>query len=291
MPSGWVKEPILVFIAIGVLLFAWPSSGPDPMTISVDRDTLIRFIENRTKNFSGSVSSGFDELSEIAIKDALQQYIREEALYRKALALGLDQEDYVIRQRLVQRVEYLSEGQIVPAPTERELQVYYRANLDLFSQPETVTFTHVFFSHGHSSANAREKAVSTLAVLRSENIRFEQAPGYGERFLYQLNYVEKNADEIRSHFGEAMVEPLFTLEPGPGWQGPLRSAHGYHLVMLTGRTEPFVESFDASKSEARVRWLAEQQQLKRDTLIADAVAEYELSVSEEIRSRLGGSIN
>ena len=78
MRAGWVKEPILIFCVIGCLLFALPSSEVDPHTIIVDRATLISFIENRTKNFTGSVEAGFDELSAVAVQDALKQYVREE---------------------------------------------------------------------------------------------------------------------------------------------------------------------------------------------------------------------
>ena len=58
MRAGWVKEPILIFCVIGFLLFALPSSEVDPHTIIVDRATLISFIENRTKNFTGRYQEG-----------------------------------------------------------------------------------------------------------------------------------------------------------------------------------------------------------------------------------------
>jgi hypothetical protein len=35
-------------------------------------------------------------------------YVREEVLYREALALGLDRDDLVVRRRLVQKMEMLA---------------------------------------------------------------------------------------------------------------------------------------------------------------------------------------
>ena len=287
MRAGWVKEPILIFCVIGFLLFALPSSEVDPHTIIVDRATLIRFIENRTKNFTGSVEAGFDELSAVAVQDALKQYVREEALYRKALALGLDNQDYVIRQRLVQRVEYLSEGEIVSEPNETDLRAFYESNIYLFEVSATVTFTHVFFSYGGSAEKAKDRAMSMLSLLRSDGVRFEQAPSYGERFLYQRNYVETSLDEIDSHFGDGMWQSLFSMKPSEGWQGPISSEHGYHVVMLIDKREAFVENFEAVQSQIRTRWLVENEEKNRNKHIEDTVAEYQVILDGLLKNRIG----
>ena len=289
MKTGWVREPILIFFVIGILLFVWPSSEPESQIINIDRASLIRFIENRTRNFSGSVSESFDELSDAAIMDAVDQYNREETLYRKALALGLDREDYVIRRRLVQRVEYLSQGQIIHEPGDAELRTYYLENQALFAQLAKVTFTHVYFSEARNGKTARKQATSALEELRSGKVRFDQAPGYGERFLYHLNYVDKSAEEIKSHFGAEMTASLFALAPGDRWQGPLRSTHGYHLVMLTDRIPAYVEEFAASKALVRTRWMAQQQQLQQEASVTATMAEYQVELSEELKDRLGAS--
>ena len=289
MKTGWVKEPILIFFVVGILLFVWQSSEPESHIINIDRASLIRFIENRTRNFSGSVAENFNKLSDAAIMDAVYQYIREETLYRKALALGLDREDYVIRQRLVQRGEYLSQGQIIPEPEDAELRAYYLENQALYARSAKVTFTHVYFSEARNGEAALVQATSALEELRSGKVRFDQAPGHGERFLYHLNYVDKSAEEIKSHFGAEMTASLFALAAGDWWQGPLRSTHGYHLVMLTDRTPAYVEEFADSKARVRTRWMAEQQQLQQEASVTATMAEYEVELSEELKDRLGAS--
>ena len=289
MKNGWVKEPILIFFVVGILLFVWQSSEPESHIINIDRASLIRFIENRTKNFSGSVAGNFDELSDAALMDAVYQYIREEMFYRKALALGLDLEDYVIRQRLVQRVEYLSQGQIIPEPEDAELRAYYLENQALYARPVKVTFTHVYFSEARNGEAALVQATSALEELRSGKVRFDQAPGHGERFLYHLNYVDKSAQEIESHFGADMAASIFALSPEDRWHGPLRSIHGYHLVMLTDRAPAYVEEFSVSKSLARARWMAQQKNFQKEASVRAIIAEYQVELSKELKERFTAS--
>ena len=286
MKLRWAKEPIIIFFIIGIGLFLWPSSEPDSQTINIDRAKLIRFIENRTQNFSDDVSESFDELSDAAFKDALDQYLREEALYRKALALGLDREDYVIRQRLVQQVEYLYQGKIIGEPEGDELRNYYLENQELFVQPAKVTFTHVYFSEAKNREAALDRAISALEDLRSAKVRFDEAPRYGERFLYHLNYVGKSAEEIESHFGAAMTASIFALLPDGRWHGPLQSMHGYHLVMLTDRSPTYVEEFSVSKSRARRRWMAKQKNFQLQASLRAMIDEYQVELSKGLKDRL-----
>jgi hypothetical protein len=39
----------------------------------------------------------------------VRDYIREEAAYREALALGLDRDDMIVRRRLRQKLEFVSD--------------------------------------------------------------------------------------------------------------------------------------------------------------------------------------
>ncbi len=44
--------------------------------------------------------------TERELEGLIKQFIREEILYREAIAMGLDQNDTVIRRRLAQRMEW-----------------------------------------------------------------------------------------------------------------------------------------------------------------------------------------
>lgn len=275
MTVSWFKEPIVLFFAAGAILFVWQSLDQDENIIVVDEPILVRFIENRTKNFSGSISARFEKMSEEAKADVIQQYVREEALHRHALKLGLDQEDYVIRQRLVQRMEYMSEVADVEDPEENELREYYDKNQEEFFVEPVVTFTHVFF---RPSEGVMTVASESLERLNRERIPFEKAPQHGQRFNYQLNYVEKSRQQVASHFGGAFASQVFQLEPGDVWQGPVESEYGLHNILLTHRTRGTTAPFETAREQIRGRLIVLRQRGQQEERINSIVSQYEVDV-------------
>ena len=153
-------------------------------------------------------------------------------------------------------------------------------------QPAKVTFTHVYFSEAKNREAALDRAIAALEELRLAKVRFDEAPRYGERFLYHLNYVGKSAEEIESHFGAAMTASIFALLPDGRWHGPLQSMHGYHLVMLTDRSPAYVEEFSVSKSRARRRWMAKQKSFQLQASLRAMIEEYQVELSKELKDRL-----
>jgi parvulin-like peptidyl-prolyl isomerase len=205
-------------------------------------------------------------------KQLLASLIREEALYREALSWGLDKEDYVIRRRLVQSLEFSLGGDAtVPgALNDRALRDYFAANRDRYAEPPTVTFTHVFFSFGEGG---RERArLRAEQALRALNARRRDAGSTGDRFLYHVNYAHQGLDMIRSHFGDEMAAQLFALEPGEEWRGPFVSPYGLHLVRLSGSSAGGVPAFESIRDlvarDAAQAAVRERQQRALDRIVA-----------------------
>ena len=96
---------------------------------------------------------------------SVADFVREEVLYREALALGLDRDDLVVRRRLVQKMEMLAlrDG---PGISESDLMDHYLAHRADYAVPESVSFRHVFFSVAARGADAHAAAGAALADLR-----------------------------------------------------------------------------------------------------------------------------
>ena len=261
----FLREPLVHFLAIGIGLFvlfdlvAPEESNLDSKTIVVDRDALLTFVQFRSKAFNPEVAAArLDALSDEELQRLVADYVREEALHREALALGMDQNDYVIKQRLIQSLQFITNGFVSAAVnvSDEEVAEYYEANRDDYYVDPYVTFTHVYFSNDrHGREQARQLAETQLAELNDQNVPFSESTRHGERFLYNVNYVERTEDFIASHFGKAMAAAVFELEPDNGqWYGPFESAYGHHLVMLTKRTEgvypPLEEIADSVREDA-----------------------------------------
>ena len=281
--TGWIRtilcEPISYFLVLGSVLYlsyGWlnPDDTTNSRVISVDRDSLMRFIQFRTQSFTDNAGEKLDSLSSDALADIIAQYIEEEALYRQAMAYGMAKDDYVIKRRMVQKMEFLAEGTTpaVTSLTTSELEAYYEEHREDYKVPAAVTFTHVFFSADRHGNAVDKLAQETLGILTENNVRFDQAPNYGERFPYQLNYVERTQEEVASHFGEEMAQAIFRLQPDRArWQGPVRSEFGMHLVLLTraeaARIPLLQEVRDQLANELQRRREVERKQKAIDELI------------------------
>ena len=277
-----LKDPLVHFLVAGALLFVVASAVNPPKTpddrIIVDRAALLQFIQYRSKAFEANAAADFlDSLDAEARARLVDSYVREEALVREAKSLGLEENDYVIRQRLMQKAEFLAEATApVIVPDEKEIAAYYAENSARYLSPPSATLTHVFVSFdGKPPAAARAKAGALLAKLKADHAGFNDAPAYGDRFLFHKNYVERTDDYIASQLGDEVAAAVFDAGARlDDWRGPYRSQYGYHLIFITDRTAarlpPLAEIHDLVLSD-----LAED--LRQDSIekaIATIVAKY-----------------
>ncbi len=257
-----VKEPLVHFLLLGLGLFvlfrivSGGGSTEDSRTIDVNRDTLMTFIQFRTRAFDPAMTAErFDAMSPDEQQLLVDDYIREEALYREALALGMDKNDYVIKRRMIQSIEFITSGFATAAVdlSDDELQAWFEQHRDDYYVAPYVTFAHVFFSNEQRpQSDALALATRKLDELNNATVTFGEAPQHGERFPFFVNYVERPPQFLASHFGAPMTEALFSLQPDASvWRGPFESPYGTHLVLLTVRQEGFYPDFDDVKISVR----------------------------------------
>ena len=287
-----LKEPLVHFLAAGLGLFVLfgivnrDEPDGDPNVVIVDHDALLTFTQYRIKAFNPTLAEEkLASLSGDELQRLIDDYVREEVLHREALQLGLDEDDYVIRRRLVQKLEFITEGFAEAGANldQAALRRYFDANkADYYVEP-FVTFTHVFFeTEDRPRAEAQAAAEKKLVELNRDSVLFADAPQHGDRFLYHVNYVERTPEYVASHFGVPMAKALFELEPNDLiWRGPFDSPYGVHLVMLT-TSEPGRDP-DLSELEGRVREDAKRARIREETeaAIADIVGTYDVRVVYE----------
>ncbi len=161
-----VRDPLTHFLAGGGLLFAVfallhggdTTGTPDGKTIVVDRPALLNFMQYESAAFQPEVfSTKFDAMSAKDRKALVDDYVRQEALVREARAMGLDQGDYVIRRRVVQKMMYLMDDTATQTfnPSDADLQRYFQAHQDVYRNAATVTFTQVFVDNDAEASRRR----------------------------------------------------------------------------------------------------------------------------------------
>ena len=99
------REPLVHFLAIGILLFVVFGLVNDDQSargdrIEITRADLDQFVAIFSKQWQRQPSPQ-------ELQGLIDARIREEVLYREALAMGLDKDDTIVRRRLAQKVEFL----------------------------------------------------------------------------------------------------------------------------------------------------------------------------------------
>ena len=140
-----LKEPLVHFLVLGGLIFAWSAWRGEPVdpaerTIEVDREqqALIALDFERTMQRPPT---------DAELDGLIGRWVREEVLYREALRLGLDSGDPVVRRRLAKKMDFLAASEAELAqPTDAELREWYSANGALFSGGGTLSFAQRYFA-------------------------------------------------------------------------------------------------------------------------------------------------
>jgi len=283
-----LREPLLHFLIAGGLLFgifAWshrgaqkPTSGK---TIVVDKASLLNFLQYRNKAFKPDYfESQLDAMSPRELQDLGDQFVEEELLYREAKSLGLEEGDDVIRQRLVQKMNFLIEdlADTSGTPSEAELEEYLKKNQAQYVIEPSVTFTHVFTdSSVHGEKAARELAERLKTQLNSAHAAFNDAPQFGDRFPFLQNYVERTFDYIESNFGKEFAAQIRKLTPSQTqWVGPIRSEYGYHLVLLTSRSEGRAPQLQEIRTQVEEDWIRDRKQKARTLSLRELASQYNI---------------
>jgi peptidyl-prolyl cis-trans isomerase C len=223
------REPLFFFLLAGAVIFAVSelTSGPGDDYLIAVTDAERARISDQWRAQMGRAPTD-EELAGL-----VEQWVREEIYYREALRMGLDRNDVIIRRRLAQKLTFLTEDVIAgAAPSTDELEAYFEANSQRYRIPERFTFRHRYFST-ERRPNAREDAAAALA---DETVR-------GDPFMLQKAYALRSSREIGDLFGADFADGLARLTPG-SWQGPIRSAYGWHVVLVEQRAPARLPSLE-----------------------------------------------
>jgi len=286
----FLKDPLAHFLALGLGLFLLygalnpgGGAGDDPKRIVVDRDALLTFVQYRTKTFEPKLAAArLDSMSGDQLKRLIDDYVREEALHREAAALGLGRNDYVIKRRMIQKVDFITQGfaEAVVKLSEDDINAYYEANRKRYSIPAFITFTHVFFgTENRTPSEAMALAQAKLAELRRQAVPFSDAPKHGERFPYGVNYVERTRDHVESHFGPETTQALFDLEPDESvWRGSFLSPYGAHLVMSVNKNDARIPALEDVRGRVEADLKSERKKAQSEKAVKAIVDTYTVEV-------------
>ncbi|MEH6558433.1 MAG: hypothetical protein V7459_07550 [Oceanicoccus sp.] len=290
MSNQFLKEPLFHFLLAGLCLFVifnWVSPAGnenDDKRITVNRDKLITYMQHKTKIYEPDKAQDLFDRLPIDKRDRLmEQYIRQEALYREAKALKLDKSDYTIRQRLIRQLEFINEGFIKASidKSDDDLLRYLDDHQQRYLVTEKITFTHVFFSSDKHQGEHLQAAKLKLKELNDGEVSFHQALPHGDRFLYHRNYVEKKSAAIASHFGQKFQQQVFAITADDQrWQGPFLSPYGSHLVLVTKLTDSFLPPLNEIRSQVERDAIQDEVRSELEKINRSIIDTYDVDIAD-----------
>ena len=160
---GVLREPLLHFMLVGVVLFVafeWVrNDDPAPgAQIRVDQAALVLFLTYRNPRLDvDSATTALETMTREQRDTLIEEYVREEVLFRQARAMGLDPYDYIGRRRLIAQLDYINRGFMENAMefSNDELRAFHEANSERYVVPPKITFTHVYFGVDTHGENAK----------------------------------------------------------------------------------------------------------------------------------------
>jgi len=287
---SWIKrllqEPLLHFLVLGALIFGvyaglhldrQAHGSAQPVYL---KQADVQWLAN-TWRLKWQRPPTREELRGLVMTN-----LKHELFAREARAMGLADNDIVIRRRLAQKLEFVLQNRAsLVEPTEAELREFYTTHPDLFQTKARASLTQVFFNpqERQDAAADAQKALTQLA----------QGPIKGAH-LGDPSPVAKalhGADRltIANQFGRQFAQAVLTLDPGE-WSGPIESAYGFHLVQLTDLQPAQVQPFDEVRTQVLERWRDQRQNEDTAAYVASLMKKYDV-VMDESDEQWIGSLN
>jgi hypothetical protein len=251
------------------------------------RDTTIVVDSNRINAMISQWESRWNRLpTRNEIESLIQTYIREDVLYRQAVAMGLNEDDPITRRRMAQKLQFLtSDLSMMQQPQEGELEKYFSEKAGSYRGEDTISFTQVFIDPDKREDATLSDAAEILAQLKAAGEPDADTIQAGDRLMLQNNFSSATELEIRRQLGSGFAEVVMTLEPGQ-WHGPVLSGYGVHLVYVY----EFVKAPPAVFENVQARVLEDWHEEKREQFNADFVeglkSRYQIVIEELPADRL-----
>ena len=238
-----LREPPLHFLLIGAGVFGAYALLRDPPPPPPERIVVTEALVDQLR--AVFEATWRRPPSAVEMSHMLEDFVREEVLVREALALGMDRGDLVIRQRLRQKMEFLTASLAGAAePPEEVLRAWFDERAARFAAAPRLGFRQVFLGPEAEAAGPVRAALAAGAPPEAA----------GLPTLLPPELPPSSPPQVDATFGAGFFEALAALPPEAGWQGPVRSGYGFHLVQVTVRERGGAPSFESVRDKVPADW-------------------------------------
>ena len=266
-----LREPLLHFLLLGGLLFVLfgVTRAPEQTDARQIRVTGAQ-IEQLSAQFS---RTWMRPPTEEELDGLIERHIRGEVFYREALAMGLDQDDPYVRNRLGQKLEFLLDDLSAETePSDETLTHYLQEYGERYQAPARISFQQVYLNPD------RHPQLDADATGLLEQLRGGADPAaLGDVSLLGKTFDDLSQPEIARQFGNAFAEALLDLEQGH-WLGPIPSGLGAHLVQVRDRQPARLPTLAEVRPQVLRDWQDQQRREQKEQAYARLRQRYAITV-------------
>lgn len=280
-----IREPFIHFLLLGAAIFL-----------------VHHFVSARADNQPGKIVITQGDITSIVIgfsrtwqrlptheelDGLIRDRVREEVYYREAMAMGLDRDDPVIRRRLQQKLQFVTDDVAAPAqPTDAELSKYLETHAEVFRVDRKFTFNQIYLDpnkHGDRLGQDIDKSLTQLRQHGSDDIDLSSL---GDTFLLEHRFEGAPITEIAKLFGDTFVAKLTEVPLGE-WFGPIESGYGMHLVFIQDRTERRLPQLAEVRDAVQRDWTNTARLESNEKFFQSLLKHYEVVVEKPDPAELG----
>jgi hypothetical protein len=217
------------------------------------------------------------------LRGELEKFIREEVLYREALARGYDRDDVVVRRAMQQKMEFLGQSQVAEPPSDEEVQAYFALRREKYRTPAVISFSQVYFNVDKREGRAERDAIEALAEIRRTGPQVVELDRWGDPVMLQSFYPDQTEQDVAATFGEPFATAVLELEVGR-WEGPVQSGYGLHLVQITRRQESRLPEWNEVRSRVVTDMEYEARNAAKEQLFQEIAQLYQVLFDSDVRA-------
>ena len=264
------REPLLHFLLIGAALFMVYDLKRDvgseaPNRIVVTQGQQEQLVANFNRTWLRPPSK--DELAGL-----VDNYVREEVFYREAMAMGLDQDDPMVRRRMRMKLEFILEDLTTQTVADADLAAFLQKHPEKFRAETQLSFQQVFLDpkkRKDVEADAQELLIRLNNGIAADSV--------GDSTLAPFEYRLATHSDITRSLGEGFAIEVIKLSPGD-WTGPIYSAYGAHLLKVSERIEARLPALAEIRGLVKREYLVVLKQEQKDLVYKKLRDNYEVTV-------------
>ena len=277
------REPLVHFLLIGAALFlvydlTREVASEAPNRIVVNSGQVEQLVANFKRTWMRPATE--DELAAL-----VENHVREEVFYREALAMGLDQNDPLVRRRMRMKLEFILEDLSSQEVTDEVLTTFLQQHPNKFRTEAQVSFQQVFLNPD------KRKDMDSDAKKLQASLNGGAAPEtLGDPTLVPYKFSLATQSEIARSLGERFAQDAIKLTPGD-WTGPVYSAYGGHLLKVSERVEARQPELAEIRALVKREYLVQQRKEQKNLAYQKLREGYQVTIeSVKTAQTTGGGI-